>query len=279
VVNVYNATGGWPVEYPYVLASYKYATLKVRNACYRVVDGHFDRGLMIVDSGIGDKTITNEMILKRAIEVRADFVVPKDYLNDVNKTVESLHKFEGTAFMYGTPDTIWPLQWPYEECLQKLCLKNKHIHFALGGLVGLDVDAQLERIKAGVRLFKSHGGRDVHLFGIYPRDKILRYIRENNEVIASLDTNVPEIMATNGKIIDIHQLESPVSVKLGGQTTGKHTTRMRYILARYNLEMLQLIVNHPDIGQKIQNSRGGAPVYTKFPKKQASKTIFDGCFK
>lgn len=255
-----------------MLASCKYATEKVRNACGQLIEGEWVLGWLIVDSDITNPAITNLDVIDKFIEIRADFLVPKDFKNDVKKTYDSvtdffnitkLKKYEGVSH-----HVIMPLQWPYDVCYDLIePLKPDATYYALGGLVGLDQDEQLERIKVGVDLLHRKE-KKCHVFGIYPKADILAFFKENIRKIESFDTNVMETNAFNGKMLDLEEQEFPASIKISPATVGKFSTPMRYTLAKYNLQMLDTIVNNLDAGVRNPNSRGGAPVYGKRQQKE-----------
>jgi hypothetical protein len=245
-----------------------------------MITGVWMPGKMIIDSAFGDDSITNRMLIERAISVNVDIIVPKDYPGDIPSTIDSINEFFAIYpeyhNTYGEIDRrdakrprefLIPLQYPYANCF---CDAVKQFdYFALGGLVGLPEKQQLKRIKEGTKLLCSCNKR-VHLFGIYPTGDILQFIWDHPDVIYSLDTSVPEFDAKHGKIMDVNGQKFPV-----GNTLGKHTTHMRHILARYNLEMLSARVNYRDLGEAT-SGKGGIAVHVKHPPKKGSayKTLF-----
>src|SRR3990167_796440 len=88
----------------------------------------------ILDSDIFDANATNEQILQAEENHRPDWVVPKDYLGDVDRTVESVRGFcdayksrEG-----GRAELLIPLQPPYVKCYEKL--RRFGDYFAVGSV-------------------------------------------------------------------------------------------------------------------------------------------------
>lgn len=261
MVILYNATGGWPVRWANVLASTKNASRAVRNNCGSVVAGEWVQGTLIIDSDFNNPNTTNETILKKASCVRADYIVPKDYPGeDYRATIDSImncfkeHKLELCG-----PNAIRmmvPLQpdsrGSYEPCFLGLkpLISEGFTYFGLGGLVSFSRGEQLRRIRDGTKLLASHHLK-THLFGIYPKLQILQFIYKHQEIIYSLDTTVMEAAALLGRILDMNLQPHPV-----GKTLGEGSTKMRYRLAEYNLEMVNAVLNNPQIG-KPTKCKGG----------------------
>jgi len=168
-----------------VLASYKHVTPLTRENCK----------FLIVDSAFNDESITNEMLIEKGKEVNADVLVPKDYVGDCQRTVESVKQF---FTLNWEKDVLIPLQQPYEKCFAEL---REYGHwFGLGGLVHNKNKIQL--MEDGIRMLVKAGKR-VHLFGINPTGKVFQFIREHHSEIHSLDTAKPEFAAITGKVLNV----------------------------------------------------------------------------
>jgi hypothetical protein len=281
MIKMFGVMSGWPVIFPNILESYSYASRAVRNNCGEMMAGKFVRGTFILDSAFNQKEgdITNKMLIKKGIEIGADYVVPKDFPNDAAKTISSVDHFLELVPEPWPFKILIPLQRPYEDSFQFF---KDYDYFGLGGLLGLPPSEQLKHIKDGVKLLASHK-KKIHIFGIFPKGEILKFFHEHSDIITSFDTSVPATMAKHGQFLDIHQNELPPEqqrlldideTKLetcrsyAGDTLGKHTTFMRYQLARYNLYMLQTIIDFPDIGAPT-GGKGGISVHVKFPPKES----------
>jgi hypothetical protein len=288
MVIIYDGNGGWPINWPHILTSrgsgklkqggkQNYATQTVRDHCGQNVDGKWVSGEMIVDSAFGDPFVTNKMVIDTTLKINADIVVPKDYPNDVPKTITSIREFYQISENCLVGHLI-PLQHPYEDCfdeIRSLVTTHGDRYYGIGGLVGLPEDIQYNRIINAVEMLHQKekqyelGGTRIHLFGIYPTGSILDYIHEYPDRVYSLDTTVCENQARYGKILDMKGEWHHV-----GETLGKHSTPMKHILAFYNLTMLNAIVNFPDLGQST-GGKGGAAVFIKHPpKKRLEQPLF-----
>jgi len=303
MVKIFGVLGGWPVLFANILESYSYASRAVRNNCGEMMAGKFVPGTLILDSSFNKKEgeVTNQMLIKKGLEIGADYIVPKDYPNEIAKTISSVTNFLeeytevcksiafDSTYKIGTspispPKLLIPLQRPYEDCFHFF---KDYEYFGLGGLLGLPPAEQLIHIKEGVKLLASHK-KKIHIFGIFPKGEILNFFHEHSDIITSFDTSVPATMAKHGKFLDIRQNELPpgdqrllgvdedlleTCSSYAGETLGKHTTFLRYQLARYNLYMLQTIVDFPDIGTRDPKNKGGISSRIKYPNGKVEVII------
>ncbi len=226
MVIVFNATGGYPANWPHVLASTRYATPTVRATCE----------YLVVDSDIRDPATSNEKVVEKARAVGANCVVPKDTFGDWRATVASVREFF-KAGEWGS-DVLIPLQRPYDKCFKELADFGQW--FGLGGLLPLRKEVQFEELKKGVDIV-SKAGKDVHLFGIFPSPSthVFEYLR-NGAPVHSLDTTVCETMAVTGRVYDLafdryHLIN----------TTGAWSRKLRVKMAELNLTSIHIALNRP----------------------------------
>lgn len=117
---------------------------------------------IILDSGIFNESIDNKLILQIATKLNPTYVVPKDYLENNKKTIESIKEFLEIKDSYLKNDNIKlliPLQKPYE-------IDNafrRFNYFAIGGVVKLS--NQLKKITVK-NVVSNHKDKQFHLFGV-----------------------------------------------------------------------------------------------------------------
>lgn len=259
MVRLFNATG-WGVRWPYVLASTRYVSNRVRKLC---------SDYLIVDSDINNPAVTNETVIEKGVTFNADCIVPKDYKGDWEETAKSILDF----FDLGewVKDVLIPLQadkyGSYAPCYRVLYKFDAFgNYFGLGGLVGLKPREQYRRIARFIRHLRSIGHKVlVHLFGIYPKGEMLNFIRNNADLIYSLDTIICESNAVIGKVIDLKQENHYV-----GHTRGKHSTKLKHLLTEYNLTVLDIVINNPDAGKKT-GQKGGVFAHLKYPPSEIER--------
>lgn len=260
MVKLFNATG-WGVRWPYVLASTRYVSNRVRKLCSEY---------LIVDSDINNPAVTNETVIEKGVKFGADCVVPKDYKGDWQKTTQSVMQFFN--YCEWDKDVIIPLQVnkannnSYRDCYDVLSQYDAFGNwFGLGGLVGLKPREQLRRVASFVKYIQIIGHDiKIHLFGIYPRDSILLFIQQN-PLIHSLDTIVCESAAVSGQVIDLSQKRHYC-----GHTRGKHSTKLKHLLTEYNLTVLDIIINNKDAGEKT-GQKGGVFAHLKYPPSEIAR--------
>ena len=235
MVVVFNATGGYPTRWPYVLASTRYATPRVRAECQ----------YLVVDSDIRDPSTSNEKVVEKAKRVRANCVVPKDVFGDWRATVASVQNFFKAGEWSG--EVLIPLQRPYSKCFKELVGYGNW--FGLGGLLPLRKEEQFREVKRGVDLV-TRAGKRVHLFGIFPSPNtpIFEYLRRGAPVY-SLDTTVCETMAVTGRVYDLafdryHLLN----------TTGAWSRQFRIKMAELNLTSIHIALNRPPHASRSSKS-------------------------
>lgn len=132
-------------------------------------------GELILDSGIADPTIKNPELINRAEQIGegVDWVVPKDYSNDTDATIKSVHEFFQMAPDWIKERALIPLQGTcpadYVRCYEEL--KHYGSYFGFGGIAGKgltkapsmqSVQAKKEAVK---HLLNKTDIQQLHLFG------------------------------------------------------------------------------------------------------------------
>lgn len=169
---------GARIYWPWRMEPVHEATVSYRNACE-----HY-----IVDSSFNNPDITNKDALDKAHEIGAEMVVLEDVYQDftatVNRVLEGLeladdHPFEG--------DIMVPLQAPHDECYAEL--SGGGDAYAIGGVK----DAMPKVKVSAVQRVREVAGDDVHLHGLGfgPTDAVVKAVRENPNLIDSVDYSTP----------------------------------------------------------------------------------------
>lgn len=180
--------------YPYALQHVNNCYPGVRNTCYE----------LMLDSGMNDEEVTNRDIIERALELNPDYIMPKDYVGDRERTRESMREFfDLYEAVYrecaATPFVI--IQPPYsEEYRMYKDFYEQFGHFALGGLQMFEPEEQVRRLER----FRYEVGSNnyVHAFGIGTTLEVIRALRNNPRLIDSLDVSTAEMAISKNKIPD-----------------------------------------------------------------------------
>jgi hypothetical protein len=158
--------------WPYKLFTPKCASVKPKLCDY-----------WILDSDIFDAEIDNETIMESERKYKPDFVVPKDYLGDSEKSCQSalnfLDVYEGDA------EIIAPLQPPHVESYD--ILKDHFSYFAIASVrtKKLHVD-WIQTRKAIQDILRETDARKLHLFGVSFPSKLIDFVLD--ERIVSCDS-------------------------------------------------------------------------------------------
>ena len=174
-----SANDGARIYWPWRMQPPKSASTTYRNACERY----------IIDSDPLDDSVTTTDVLDSAHALNAEVASLQDVYQDKDATVDSLlrglevaddHAFAG--------DLLLPLQEPYVECYEELGRPSEH----LIGLGGLKDGGNRERIDAA-RELRNHVGPNVwlHGFGWGPTGQLARAIRDDGDLLDSLDYSTP----------------------------------------------------------------------------------------
>ena len=180
-------------EYPYKLTKPNtgYSTERIRESA----ETH------LLDSGIGDESVTNQDVLDLAAKIDSDFVIAKDYLDDQERTTESINEFldlHDDHHCRATP--LIPLQPPHYKHYQE---HPNHDAYVLGGMKYWDG----EKVVSALREFRAQVGYGpyVHALGAGCSLAIAQAVAADPDLVQSIDCATPEVAASKARIID-HQL-------------------------------------------------------------------------
>lgn len=184
--------------YPYRLQRPKKANWKRREMCTEY----------ILDSGLGNEDVTNEGLLDLAHELQATYVVPKDYLHDQERTTESVREFMELYEDHPcVSEPLVPLQPPHDEHHEVL---SGFRAYAIGGVKD---EADSDKIAAARRMRDVAGNAYLHGFGFGPTEEMLRTVRENPDLLDSMDSSTLETNLKFDKIQDanhtVHDFKMP----------------------------------------------------------------------
>jgi len=177
----------------------------------------------IMDSKIGDDDVTNEDLIEAAADLdpQPEYVVPKDYLHDPERTSESVREFmdlyEESSL---TSEVIIPLQPTsagspenpdmkspnYDHSDHYDTLKDEFVGvstWGLGGVKEADTSIQMNAAKA----FRKHvrefpRGPRLHMFGAGASVEFVRTIRQNPRLIQSADCATITRQLISGRMVD-----------------------------------------------------------------------------
>jgi len=174
-----SANDGKRIYWPWRMHPPKEANMGYRNACETY----------IIDSDPLDDSVTAKTVLDTAFRLDAEIASLQDVYQDKDATVDSLlqglevadsHQFNGRLLL--------PLQEPYVECWKELGEPTEHL-LGIGGLKDANT---WDRIDATKNL-RSAVGEDVwiHGFGWGPTDKLAQAIRDQPNLLDSIDYSTP----------------------------------------------------------------------------------------
>lgn len=190
----------------------------------------------ILDSNIIDPEVTNEEILSEAINKEATAVVAKDYLpfhmydlthskmreltgedNHIDATTESIREF---IELYDQEDDLIayiPLQPPYVEHIKDIrqMVRDSHLEerYMLGGLKNANPK---KRISEAEDLRAVIGDEPIlHGLGWGLSDTLVEALRENPQLIDSVDNSGPSQAVINEGLLDKHWQKQPFKLVEG----------------------------------------------------------------
>lgn len=191
---IYSASYNAHYWYPYKLRSVGNGWDSLDQSCME----------LMIDSDISDDSITNEEIIAEAVESRANKVIPKDYLGEPEETRRSLLEFERVAQeeFDGIKSTVIPvLQDDHASHAEEHeAFYAEYSHIAVGGIRHFDTDEQVRRLKA-VRDIVGDSTH-IHGFGMGCNLGLIKAIRQNPNLLDSLDMSTAERAVQNGNTID-----------------------------------------------------------------------------
>lgn len=195
-------------HYPYRLQNAKNARRSGRECCYE----------LMLDSGFNNPELTNEDVIETAIDLNADYIMPKDVLGDAEATRESLEGFldiyEERSDCHARVFVI--LQPPYlEHYRAHEEFYSQFTHFALGGLHDYPPAEQVTMLREFAQSDAVSDHTYIHALGIGTDLEIIRFLRQNPRVVDSIDVSTAETAIANGKIPDSMWDQTPFYLPRG----------------------------------------------------------------
>jgi hypothetical protein len=193
---IYSASYNAKYYYPYKLR-------KVGNGWEALDKSCFE---LIIDSNIRNSSVTNEEILDEVVDTPATKVIPKDYLDQPERTIESLQEFESLVEKRNIQlkaDVIPILQDPHVEHLKEHeSFYSDYTHIAIGGIKGNRFETE-EKVRR-MRQIRDILGDKVHIhgFGMGCSLDMIKALRTNPSLLDSFDMATAEQMVMNGKVTD-----------------------------------------------------------------------------
>lgn len=214
-IDVYVASN-MPYEYPYKLVKPAHVSQGIVDSCET----------LIMDSGIGDDSVSNTDVLDLANKYDADMVVAKDYLHDQDRTTVSVKDFLREWQYHDCRATpLIPLQPPHHEHYREL---EGQYHYLLGGMAfGWDT----RRIIDAVRSFRERIGYGpyVHLLGVGANQKLMDFLARNPDMVQSIDCSTPEQCAINSNIYDVTLKQRDYQIRTGEGSTATRTDLSQHL--------------------------------------------------
>lgn len=194
-------------------------------------------GILILDSGVNQK-VGNQQIIKEArmLDDLVDWIVPKDYPNDMKATLDSLNEFKQLAGDEFKGKLLIPIQGQnpdeYIECYDEACkIFPDAEYFGFGGIAKANPNSaplltnQSARLEAVLHLLDNRQVPMLHLFGATNLQWLPAYLRD--EVVSC----------------DSHKFRNSVDAE---QTrVGKHGGMWGYVaVLKVYLDFIMQLVNH-----------------------------------
>lgn len=197
ICKVYSASYNAHYYYPYKLTAVKQGWESLDNSCWS----------MILDSNKTNESITNQEIIDECIERRTEYVIPKDFVGDADKTLNSLVEFEQLEEEKGgIKAQIIPILQFNEETdethtdhlKEYKSFYQSYSKLAIGGLQKFNTLTQIKIIRDVRKILGK--SVDLHAFGIGTSLKIITALRHNPALLDSMDMSTAEQMTYNGSV-------------------------------------------------------------------------------
>jgi len=199
-VDIYSASGMAMNAYPLRLGRYGDAS-----------GGIADRSTsFILDSAIGDESVTNEEIINRAERMGADVVVPSDVIGDPDATTTATvemfrladeHDFDGDVFVPLQADESQSWCDHYDTLQTQLLWQGVDITDQMVGVGGIRDLSPVEQIQT-VQRIRNHVGEGVWLHGLglgATREWVVA-VQRDPTLLDSLDTSSVAHDVSNGTV-------------------------------------------------------------------------------
>lgn len=232
--NVYSASY-WPqYRYPYRLAKCNKAWGALRDASYE----------FMVDSAYQESDVTNLQVIENAIELNPDYIFPKDYPGQPDRTLQSFIEFE--ELMADRDDlnamAVPIIQPPHADHLKSnLDFYSNYSKLAVGGLQKYD---PMEQIKIILNIREVVGSSvELHGFGIGTSFPMIKAMREypKHEFLNSIDVSTAERAIRNGQIPDKTLTQHTFQTPYGEKSTTVRAQFSKALLIMINYLLSDLV--------------------------------------
>jgi len=195
---------------------------------------------LMIDSNISDEETENKEIIEYATDVRANTIIPKDYLHQPERTLNSTIEFQKIIddnYSDFRPNIMPVLQEPHVEHLKEhQSFYKDYNYIAIGGIKGNShtTEEKVDIIR-GVRDIVGDNTH-IHGFGIGCSLGLIKAIRSNPNLLDSLDMASAEEMVKNGKVTDwkFNQQQPEIPMPYGEEKTTVNAGFSKSILVMLN---------------------------------------------
>lgn len=211
--------------YPYRMAKCDKVWGGIRDSAYE----------LMLDSAYKQTGLTNETVIEKSKNFNPDYIFPKDYPGNAERTLSSLQEFltlyKERNDIHAKPIPI--IQAPHVKHYREYQdFYSQFSHFALGGLQKFD---PLEQVRI-IRDFRDEVGdyAYIHGFGIGTTLPLIKAMRTYSPFLDSLDVSTAEQAVKNGDMIGASLEQSKVGFPRGVDATTVNAQFSNSILLMLN---------------------------------------------
>lgn len=194
----------------------------------------------ILDSSIG-KDYTNQSVIDKANYLDVTTIVPCDVIGDheetVKQVIDMLQRIDGTdkqlvvPIQGSSPDTYMRNAGEMRDGIEDHGYSKYIDRYAIGGVKEKSGDQQRDIVRA---VCTEYDTVDWHLLGAgMSRDWIL-FIRENPDMLVSLDTANPVIEAKQHRLLDYRMEKMYYDKPRGKHSTFPNARLVEFMLTEFN---------------------------------------------
>ncbi|WP_302083121.1 hypothetical protein [Salinibaculum rarum] len=215
-------------DYPYRLVPADKATERIRDSAQE----------LMLDSSINDPSLTNRDVIEKAIELDVQWVIPKDYWGDIERTHESIIEF---LDLYDNSDCrakiIIPMQPPHDKHYLKYeDFYAQFSHFAIGGLKDAGAEKQIKAAETFRDVVGDH--KWIHGLGMGCSKKIINALREKDPFLDSIDAGTFETAPGQyGKVAGNDWIQHSFDYPSGDEIATLTAIQMEYLAYQANYQL------------------------------------------
>jgi len=235
-VDVYTATNTAMLEYPFVLGHVNESSPTLCDKAER----------FILDSTIGDESVGNEEVYERGCDLDADWILAADVMGEPQETTQSIIELLdiiSDSVVEYDPRVVLPLQADeqidrvthYEQIIETATHLGYDVTdnpVAVGGIRDLHPDEQVDicrRVRANLGTEKY-----IHALGCGVTLSWVKAIRENQDLVDSLDTSSIAQNVINGKMLTPELDQVTFNMPRGSNSTALTTMARMWQLYLFN---------------------------------------------